>query len=166
MQEYPEEYGFVNFKINIDLTALCLDKAEQLWAPPGHQVFELVPQDFEALITVVYAEIGRPPVCQENVWDVYMALLDCMEHLGEINSLPSASYDEDNENYPFRGDDRTLFTQLAKDINELQPLHDDTDDYDMGGVNQGLGMKGKMWDEKVLDMYVEISSDEEMEYMT
>ncbi|KAF9256906.1 hypothetical protein L218DRAFT_880729, partial [Marasmius fiardii PR-910] len=75
MEEYPEEYGFVNFKIPIDPDADYLRTVEELWAPPAHPVFELVPQDFDVLIHGLYNQIGKPEVTQSNVWNIYMKLL-------------------------------------------------------------------------------------------
>ncbi|KAF9254085.1 hypothetical protein L218DRAFT_812290, partial [Marasmius fiardii PR-910] len=78
MEEYPEEYGFVNFKIPIrDQHAPILKEAEDLWASPDHEVFQLVPKDFAILIEHVYVHVlNKPEITRGNVWTVYIGLLE------------------------------------------------------------------------------------------
>ncbi|KAJ8087850.1 hypothetical protein PM082_006703 [Marasmius tenuissimus] len=160
MEEYPDEYGFVNFKINIDPHATYLAEAERLWVPPDHEVFELVPKDFAVLIQYIYDSLGAPPVTRENVWSVYMDLLERLEQ-DDLGGLPLSGYNEDEENYSVGERDIDMMAQLAKDLENLQPLIDDVGDAYMGGVNGGLRAEGDVWDENVLDAYVQFSSDEE-----
>ncbi|KAK1225454.1 hypothetical protein PQX77_011603 [Marasmius sp. AFHP31] len=160
MEEYPDEYGFVNFKINIDPNGSYLTEAEQLWAPPDHEVFELVPKDFGRVIQHVYDCLGAPPVTRDNVWTVYMDLLEQLER-DNLEGLNLAGYNEDEDNYTVGEEDADMMAHLARDLEDLQPLRDDTGECYMGGVNGGLGAEGDVWDENVLDAYAEFSSDEE-----
>ncbi|KAJ8077842.1 hypothetical protein PM082_002282 [Marasmius tenuissimus] len=163
MEEYPEEYGFVNFKINIDPTASYLAEAEQLWAPPDHEVFKLVPDEFHVIIEGVYSELGRPPVNRDNVWQVYMMVLEQIEELvgDNIGGLPITGYNQGDEDYSVSQDDQGMLAQLEEEMARLAPLRDDAGEAYMGGVNGGLGAEGDVWDEQVLDAYVNFTSDEE-----
>ncbi|KAK1216027.1 hypothetical protein PQX77_021345 [Marasmius sp. AFHP31] len=163
MEEYPEEYGFVNFKINIDPTASYLAEAEQLWAPTDHEVFKLVPDEFHVIIEGVYSALGQPPVNQDNVWQVYMTVLEQIEELvgDNIVGLPIMGYNQDDEDYSVSQDDQGMLAQLEEEMAKLVLLRDDAGEAYMGGVNGGLGAEGDVWDEQVLDAYVNFTSDEE-----
>ncbi|KAG7089711.1 hypothetical protein E1B28_011366 [Marasmius oreades] len=163
MEEYPEEYGFVNFKIPIDSTTPYLQEAENLWAPRDHEVFELVPKDFAVLIEHVYVHIlNKPELTRENVWSVYMDILECLEQLPTVKELPLSGYNEDDEDYSLNTGDKEMIAHLGPELQNLQQLLVDQDEYYMGGVNSGLGAEGDiMGDESVLDVYCDFSSDEE-----
>ncbi|KAL0057723.1 hypothetical protein AAF712_015624 [Marasmius tenuissimus] len=162
-EEYPEEYGFVNFKINIDPMASYLAEAEQLWVPPDHEVFKLVPDEFHVITEGVYSELGRPPVNRDNVWQVYMMVLEQIEELAgdNIGGLPITGYNQGDEDYSVSQDDQGMLAQLEEEMARLAPLRDDAGEAYMGGVNGGLKAEGDVWDEQVLDAYVDFTSDEE-----
>lgn len=44
-------------------------------------MFELVPPEFDFHTNVFYTEMGSPLVTWENVWDIYLELNACLEHL-------------------------------------------------------------------------------------
>jgi hypothetical protein len=48
---------------------------EQLYAPPGHAVFTLVPPTFHERATELYLSIGEPEVTVKSFWDIYRTLL-------------------------------------------------------------------------------------------
>ena len=48
---------------------------EQLYAPPNHMVFTLVPPTFHERATELYLSIGEPEVTVGTFWDVYRDLL-------------------------------------------------------------------------------------------
>ncbi|KAJ7721440.1 hypothetical protein DFH07DRAFT_681133, partial [Mycena maculata] len=53
----------------------AIDMVRALYAPPDHEVFQLVPPDFHAIIAQMYAEIGQPAVTRESCWNIYLQLL-------------------------------------------------------------------------------------------
>jgi hypothetical protein len=48
---------------------------EQLYAPPDHPVFILVPPTFHERVTELYRSIGEPEVTVVTFWDIYRNLL-------------------------------------------------------------------------------------------
>ncbi|KAK7016029.1 hypothetical protein R3P38DRAFT_3321518 [Favolaschia claudopus] len=135
MYEFPENYGVLDFKVKVDPEAVA--HVRNLYAPPDHDVFQLVPEGFAILATEFYAEINSPPITRSNVWDVYMEILLRFEHLDNVHRVPE-NFDEcwgyaltiardDHE------DDMALLPNLT-------PLESDPDNYYMGGVNNGRGL--------------------------
>ncbi|KAJ7650764.1 hypothetical protein FB45DRAFT_820169 [Roridomyces roridus] len=132
--ENPEEYGALDFKVRVRPDAIA--QVRQLYAPPDHEVFALVPADFQELAMQFYNEISipPPPVTRDNVWDVYLFILHRFEALdleleerwGYAVTMSRDDYQEGLELLP-----------------NLQPLPQ----YDgpggeayLGGVNNGLGL--------------------------
>ncbi|KAJ7759725.1 hypothetical protein DFH07DRAFT_918861 [Mycena maculata] len=87
MYEAPEDYGVLDFKIKVDPQSITY--VRNLYAPPDHEVFELVPKDFGELAAEFYFAIGQPPVTRTNVWDIYMALLTRFKHLDNLHRMPA-----------------------------------------------------------------------------
>jgi hypothetical protein len=48
---------------------------EQLYAPPDHPVFTLVPPTFHERVMELYISIGEPEVTVRTFWDIYRELL-------------------------------------------------------------------------------------------
>ena len=48
---------------------------EQLYAPPDHAVFTLVPHTFHERATELYLSIGEPEVTVRTFWDIYREIL-------------------------------------------------------------------------------------------
>lgn len=61
--------------IQIPVPPVLLDEMEQLYAPPDHPVFTLVPPTFHECVTELYLSIGEPEVTVRTFWDVYLNLL-------------------------------------------------------------------------------------------
>ncbi|KAJ7465042.1 hypothetical protein FB451DRAFT_1352670 [Mycena latifolia] len=74
MFEHPGDYGVLDFKIQVQSGAI--KEVRDLYAPQDHEVFQLVPPDFNEIIVGMYAEIGKPPVTRESCWDIYLQLLN------------------------------------------------------------------------------------------
>ncbi|KAJ7775966.1 hypothetical protein DFH07DRAFT_766906 [Mycena maculata] len=131
MAEHPGDYGVLDFKIKVEQEAINMVCA--LYAPPDHEVFQLVPPDFHAIITQMYAEIGQPAVTRESCWNIYLQLLGKFCILDNLYNIPQ---DMDAE----WGYALTMAREEhAKDIElipNLQPLLG----YYMGGVNNGEGL--------------------------
>ncbi|KAK6985245.1 hypothetical protein R3P38DRAFT_3450785 [Favolaschia claudopus] len=121
----PGNYGVLDFKVKVDPEAVA--HVRNLYAPPDHDVFQLVPEGFAILATEFYAEINSPPITRSNVWEVYMEILLRFEHLDIfIVSRKTLTTRDDHE------DDMALLPNLT-------PLESDPDNYYMGGVNNGRG---------------------------
>ncbi|KAJ7480783.1 hypothetical protein FB451DRAFT_1030888, partial [Mycena latifolia] len=113
------------------------------YAPPDHEVFELVPPDFAQLATAFYLELGQPAVTRTNVWNIYMVLLTRFEPLDNVHQVP-AELDQ------HRGYALTMARDHYEDdialIPNLTPLRNGADvvgpdgSFYMGGVNNGLGL--------------------------
>ncbi|KAF9256446.1 hypothetical protein L218DRAFT_1007342 [Marasmius fiardii PR-910] len=145
------------------MNASYLQEAESLWAPSDHEVFELAPPDFALLIEHMYVHVlGKPELTRENVWTVYMDLLDSLEQEPIVQNFHLNGYIDEDENYSLSERDKQITAYLEPELEALQPLLLDQDEYYMGGCNGGLGAEGdKMWDESVIDVYCDSSSDEE-----
>ncbi|KIK50485.1 hypothetical protein GYMLUDRAFT_121157, partial [Collybiopsis luxurians FD-317 M1] len=75
IDEHPENYNVMNFKVLIDPDADYIQIAEQLYAPPDHPVFQLVPPAFNHWISQYYNQLRCPEITRDNVWNVYEGLL-------------------------------------------------------------------------------------------
>ncbi|KAF9495951.1 hypothetical protein BDN71DRAFT_1482434 [Pleurotus eryngii] len=73
MEEFPELYGALNFKVKVQAEVLA--EARALYAPPDHLVFTLVPLSFENIIHQGYRGMGSPTITRDNVWETYRALV-------------------------------------------------------------------------------------------
>ncbi|KAJ7592344.1 hypothetical protein C8J56DRAFT_1046716 [Mycena floridula] len=72
--EEPEAYECLHFKITVNPAHIQTVK-EQL-APADHPVFELMPPSFYQYCFQSYQACGSPTITRENVWDVYLIILD------------------------------------------------------------------------------------------
>ncbi|KAJ7018131.1 hypothetical protein C8F04DRAFT_1329403 [Mycena alexandri] len=135
MYEAPEDFGVLDFKIKVDPAAIAY--VRNLYAPPDHEVCELVPKDFAKPVTEFYAQIGNPLITRTNVWDIYM--------WGYSLTMACDDYEDD----------------LAL-IPNLTPLHNGSEVvgpdgyYYMGGVNNGLGLN----DEQLLQLDAMMDRDD------
>ncbi|THU75737.1 hypothetical protein K435DRAFT_880248 [Dendrothele bispora CBS 962.96] len=154
IEEFPEEFGCLDFHIQIDPNAEYILAAESLYAPPDHPVFQLVPAEFDKWAKIYYEELGRPVVNRAQVWSVYMALLEKFEGSeGLVDTMGLTAYDEEG----FQEHD--LVAHLDNDLGNYAPLQENADGDYLGGVNGGLGDEG-MWDSDAIDGYVDFSDDE------
>ncbi|CAK5263853.1 unnamed protein product [Mycena citricolor] len=137
MLEYPEEYAVLDFKIKVQQQHI--DAVRQEYASPDHDIFNLVPPDFDALISGFYQEIGKPAVNRETCWEIYHQLLDRFEHLEEIHNMES-NVDELWGFALIQAEDQYL--NEIQPILNLRPLWGDEDivGFYVGGVNGGEGL--------------------------
>ena len=61
--------------LQIPVPPAFLDEMEQLYAPPGHPVFTLVPPTFHERVMELYLSIGELEVTVSTFWDIYCDLL-------------------------------------------------------------------------------------------
>ncbi|KAK7027184.1 hypothetical protein R3P38DRAFT_3315470 [Favolaschia claudopus] len=155
MFEAPEEYGVLEFKVTLDPNSI--PDVRNLYAPPDHEVFELVPKDFGELAAHSYAEIDSPPISRSNVWEVYNALLSRFEHLDNLDRIPAdieacwgyalTIAREDHE------DDIALLPNLTPLANGPDIIREDGSFY-LGGVNNGHGLAaGPLWSDLTAHVY-------------
>ncbi|KAJ6629680.1 hypothetical protein B0H10DRAFT_1939656 [Mycena sp. CBHHK59/15] len=141
MHQAPEDFGLLDFKISVDPESI--DYVRTLYAPPDHEVFELVPKDFAELAAEFYNQIGQPPITRTNVWNIYMELLTRFQHLDNMHRVPvdldqhwgyALTIARDDHE-----DDIALIPNLTSLHNGSQVVALDGTFY-MGGVNNGLGL--------------------------
>ncbi|KAJ7877237.1 hypothetical protein B0H14DRAFT_2197270, partial [Mycena olivaceomarginata] len=83
MYEAPEDYGALDFKIRVNPIAIA--EVRNLYAPPDHDLFELVPRDFAIIVGQIYQQLGQPSVTRTNCWDIYMDILTRFQHLDSLH---------------------------------------------------------------------------------
>ncbi|KAF7288816.1 hypothetical protein HMN09_01363400 [Mycena chlorophos] len=137
--EHPEEYGALNFKINV--LPQHIHQVRDIYAPPDHNVFELVPPDFHALAMQFYHEIATPPppVARENVWDIYLAILHRFEQLDTLYQTPADLDQRWGYALTMSRDDYRDDIELLPNLEDLAEGAPDGHIYH-GGVNNGRGM--------------------------
>ncbi|KAJ6466161.1 hypothetical protein C8R47DRAFT_991038 [Mycena vitilis] len=141
MYEAPEDYGILDFKVKVDPESVA--HVRNLYAPPDHEVFQLVPKDFGVLAAEFYFAMGQPPITRTNVWDIYMAILTQFQHLDNVHRMPP----ELDEHWGYaltiarddHEDDIALIPNLTPLRNGLDAVAPDGSFY-LGGVNNGLGL--------------------------
>ncbi|RDB25057.1 hypothetical protein Hypma_007524 [Hypsizygus marmoreus] len=136
--ESADRYGVLNFKIDIDKRAV--QEARVLYAPPAHEVFELVPPTFSSLAAEFYHELGEPTVTRNTVWDVYLQL---RRKFQQFEAIPPAVRDEWKTKITLSRNDVFEEMELTPNLIELPRGMDDLEDggtYYMGGVNNGHGL--------------------------
>ncbi|CAK5278055.1 unnamed protein product [Mycena citricolor] len=137
MFEFPEDYAILDFKIKVD--PIGIEKVRQMYAPPDHDVFLLVPPDFEIAILDIYAKLNSPIVDRDSCWDVYLQLLNCLKELDQLNDIDQSA-------------DARWGHVLTQPVDENIPLLPNLQElrggegvvgegaYYMGGVNNGDGL--------------------------
>ncbi|KAJ6613735.1 hypothetical protein B0H10DRAFT_1804947 [Mycena sp. CBHHK59/15] len=157
MYEHPGDYGVLDFKAchifqpvitylrmyQIKVDGEAIDDVRALYAPKDHEVFQLVPPDFQAIITQIYIESGQPPVTRESCWDVYLLLLGQFRALDTAHNIPQNIDVEWGYALTMARDD------YAKDVELIPNLHPHRNrdnvigpdrSYYVGGVNNGDGL--------------------------
>lgn len=115
-----------------------IDRVRNMYAPRDLDVFQLVPPDFNVIITQIYAEAGHPAVTWDSCWDVYLTLLRRLEAL----LLRDAIDINDRWGYTLTQaqDDCVNEIELLPDLEELRGGESVIGPYYMGGVNNGDGL--------------------------
>lgn len=109
---------------------VVIAEARQHWAPPNHDIFKLVPEDFEAYASHLYAQMGSPIVTLETFWDVYRQLFDL------FHALPHAIHVL--ETVQDRHDDLIISQTIDAPV-ELLPGQADWRGEDQGAFMAGHG---------------------------
>ncbi|EJU02328.1 hypothetical protein DACRYDRAFT_107254 [Dacryopinax primogenitus] len=66
---HPKRYGALSFKVSVSEDEL--QEVEQLYAPPEHEVFKLVPTFFKWAIESCYFDMGSPTIMLQTFWTIY-----------------------------------------------------------------------------------------------
>ncbi|KAG6908222.1 hypothetical protein DXG01_005694 [Tephrocybe rancida] len=144
----PENFGVLDFKAStIHVEHQAIDYVRSLYAPPNHPVFELVPLTFGTYATQFYQTLGQPVITRNNVWDVYLDILNMFNQLDDICEadhaewyrVASLSWSPDTEDEPLE-----LLDGLCDLPNGMDSIREDGSYY-MGGVNGGEGLDGDQW---------------------
>ncbi|KAJ7668830.1 hypothetical protein B0H17DRAFT_1162310 [Mycena rosella] len=160
MYEHPGDYRVLDFKV-CTLVNLpeAIDEVRALHAAEDHNVFQLVPPDFHAIISQMYDEMGQPPVTRATCWDIYLRLLTRFRALDEAHDIPHDIDAEWGYALTMAGDYHAEDIELIPD---LQPLRNGDEvvgpdgSYYMGGVNNGEGLDA----EKLAQLDQMINEDE------
>jgi hypothetical protein len=99
-------------------------------------VFELVPPEFDVLAGEFYAQMNQPPIMRTNVWNIYLELLGCFEHLDNLHR--SSAHIDVVWGYCLDLADSNCSGDNIELLPEFSPLQE-RDGY-RGGVNNGLGL--------------------------
>ncbi|KAF4565750.1 hypothetical protein EYR40_002183 [Pleurotus pulmonarius] len=139
MEEFPELYGTLNFKVKVQTEALI--EARALYAPPDHPVFTLVPPSFENIIQQGYQGMGSPAITRDNVWETYRALVRYVYAELESRNIP----EDWAHDYEIAKDRQCENPQSrAAHFEDLEPLVDigtrSDGSFYHGGVNRGQGL--------------------------
>ncbi|KDQ50823.1 hypothetical protein JAAARDRAFT_62969 [Jaapia argillacea MUCL 33604] len=145
--ESPDQYDALDFKVKLDPQAIA--HVRDLYAPPDHPTFELVPLTFALMAAQFYSEIGSPIVTRDNVWNVYLDLLGCFRILQDAHDiLPKdlsqwqdafATLRQDPQDFLHQGPDIDLIPHTHELENGMERANSDGMYY-MGGVNNGWGL--------------------------
>ncbi|KZO89549.1 hypothetical protein CALVIDRAFT_569823 [Calocera viscosa TUFC12733] len=86
LMEQPDEYGpFCDYKITVP--AEMINQVATLFAPPEHEVFQLVPERFEKQAKTLFDELGHPAVDRESFWAIYLMMLEGFMSLPEAEAV-------------------------------------------------------------------------------
>lgn len=78
---HPATFNAKDYGINVnDDVLIHIEEVRGRYAPPQHEVFQLVPPEFKAIRDQCYGQIGRPTVSFDSCWDVYWNLLGSVRH--------------------------------------------------------------------------------------
>ncbi|KAG1846437.1 hypothetical protein F4604DRAFT_1936424 [Suillus subluteus] len=84
---------------------------------------------FGECISHFYDGLGRPAVTRQSAWEIYLQLLEMLQHADELPPQIELLDGEDEEVIP-----------LLDNYEDLPAREESNDAYYMGGVNGGLGM--------------------------
>ncbi|KAJ7067441.1 hypothetical protein C8F01DRAFT_980136 [Mycena amicta] len=126
-----------NFQVKVRKEAI--DEVRSIYAPPSHEVFQLVPPDLYVLAMQFYAEISNspPPVTRTSVWDVYLAILGRFEHMDTLYQTPTALDERWGYALTLARDDHRDDMELLPNLHNL-PEGSQVGAIYLGGVNNGL----------------------------
>lgn len=126
----------------VSVTQEAIDQARDLYAPPDHPVFQLVPPSFDQMASTFYAQLGEPAVSRHNVWGIYSCLLDKFYSFDLDAMLPEGIdkawgyvQEELEDEVIMSDEDLGLKPLLGGDANPVAGGF-----YYMGGVNNGAGL--------------------------
>ncbi|KAJ7763607.1 hypothetical protein DFH07DRAFT_867353 [Mycena maculata] len=81
----------------IPVSSQILDEMEARFAPPDHEVFQLVPPEFDHWANIYYDAMERPVVQHETFWDIYCQLLAYFTQVPDVEvdlQIPLSSHKE------------------------------------------------------------------------
>ncbi|KIK59520.1 hypothetical protein GYMLUDRAFT_169437, partial [Collybiopsis luxurians FD-317 M1] len=157
IDEHPDSYGVLDFKVIIDPDASYIQEAEQLYAPPDHPIFDLVPAEFDYWANNYFQQIGSPEINHDTVWDVYVQMLQKFRNNSHLlTTLELHGFHNDRDDFVKEVQD-ALNVQIGNQIQDMELLLFDEEGLYIGGVQGGLGPD---IDEDLADGVVQFSSDD------
>lgn len=127
-----------SFGIQIDVPPDVIAAARQLWSPPEHPVFKLVPDSFDVYATQFYADLGHPVVSSFTLWDIFGDMLQCFHNIPDDAVLDAILHDQlqlqtlvDGENVPIAADQQEWVAEplFAVDPTAGEGNDNDNDDF-------------------------------------
>jgi len=94
IRDKPEKFDAMDFKVIIPPE--LINRLEAEYAPPSHEVFQLVPPAFHEHATHFYEAIGRPLVTYQSFWGIYRQLHHAFEATIDLDPVISAIPDTVN----------------------------------------------------------------------
>ncbi|KAK7436254.1 hypothetical protein VKT23_019218 [Stygiomarasmius scandens] len=136
IDEHPYLYNALDFRVPINPNADYIKEAEQLYAPPDHPVFDLVPPEFAHWASMYYTQIGQPSITRNNVWNIYEQLLEKFENnVPLIASWHFQGYYDDREEF-VNEVQQALQVNVDTIVDDLIPLRYDDEAGYMGGCKR------------------------------
>jgi hypothetical protein len=116
--------------VQIKLEQEALDHVQSVYIKPSHQVFDLVPQAFGECISHFYDGLGCSPVTWQSAWDIYLQLLELIQHANEMPPQIQLLGGKDEE-----------IVLLLENYQDLPACEESSTAYYMGSVNEGLSVE-------------------------
>jgi hypothetical protein len=133
-------YLNASFHLQIHVEPAAIKIVRDLYAPPDHPVFQLVPPTFDQLAKEFYQTMGQPVVTRGNVWDVYLALLN---HFHQLDEAHANYHNQWKAIFTENQDENLGEIELLEGLEGLrggQDIYGPDGSYYMGGVNNGAGL--------------------------
>ncbi|KAJ3870327.1 hypothetical protein EV359DRAFT_59244 [Lentinula novae-zelandiae] len=134
----PNAFQVMDFRVKV--TKEAIDVVRQRYAPRSDQVFDLVPCNFNGIISNMYVFLGSPEITRSSCWDVYLALLNKLE---EPNIQPSVLHTLKTWDSTFVDGDDGQMPELLENSNPLANgpgVRTPAGSFYYGGVNHGNGL--------------------------
>ncbi|KAK0434664.1 uncharacterized protein EV420DRAFT_1488575 [Desarmillaria tabescens] len=135
LQRQLDDYVYM-----VTIEADTIQEARQIYEPPDHMVFKMVPESFRAFADEIMKKMGLPEVVQECVWEIYMELLSRLHSHGIVGHSEWTAFvllgpskgddaeDDDDTDMP----DEPISAEQALVENPLFQYY--------GGINGGMGL--------------------------
>ncbi|ETW77826.1 hypothetical protein HETIRDRAFT_326132 [Heterobasidion irregulare TC 32-1] len=148
IRQNPPAYGCQDFKVSVPNDVF--DEIERTWAPPDHNVFKLVPEEFAARVGACYGLMNEPVISSGTFWNIYRQMLAALE------AMPlDASFQQMLDDHVSYSEGQMQEQESVPVISGLQDLVDDR------VVGVGRDPIDRDSDEEVYAIFTDTESDGE-----